>query len=295
MTVPTITWGHGFMTDCDDLTGYIEAVGGMAGAQASLTVLLNDIFQVEGTCDDAGDEYCYYHYPDEGGADNLSLSTNTYTRYAIRWKTSASSNGLGATATAVFNDASTQQLVGATNPEFSTTWTVSSGTLTSSKTLDHIRLGADDYPNSIAAGTFQVYYDFVLIFKDLFTFPTVQPGGVWFKPRQKIVQTEIPGRDGDVLERLGMKSPEIVVQGKVLSGESWGSPDLEYLYYIVRDTDLWQWFTSDPVDCKVMLKDFDLGQVSESGFQADYELQFLMYSLSNLAEATWQSKQWFGK
>lgn len=283
MTVPTITYGHGLTEDCDDDTGYSEVNFGMTAGQTSLVVENGDIFKLTGVCDSSSDEFVMYE------KDITNISTDVYTKFLARWKTSAASNGLGAKIIIVFTSGN-QTILGASAPEFSTTWQVTSGTLTAGKTIDKIQFYADDNPNSVASGTYQVYYDFLLLHKDTFTFPNFTDLTVDFP--KKVARLAIPGREGDILQDLGMGSAEIVLSGDIMSGKSWGSPDGEYFYYIVRD-DPWQWFSSDVINCKVVVERPRLAQVASSGHQRTWELRMLQYSLSDLGLSTWDSKQWF--
>jgi len=217
------------------------------------------------------------------------------------------SAGLGAQAQLWFTVAPHQWLLGEDEPQFSTTWQVKSGTVTPTKTIDKVYLFANDYPDSTAAGTTYVDFDFLLLHKGTFTFPFFKV----LRPRfpMKVAQIEIPGRDGDIIQRLGMKSPEITLQAPMQSGETWGSKTGasadstvqtygEYLYYIARENAPWQWLTSDMINCKVTPAPQGCGfkQTDTSdGALRVCQLKFLMYSLSSLGESVWDDPQWYGE
>lgn len=286
-TNPTITWDHGYFFDCDDDTGWGETESSLP---STLTVLHGDIFQIEGAPDDAGDEYVHYE------KDITNFSTNTYTKYVVRSKTSVSSNGLKPYIswqfTAGFQDIAL---------DFSTRWKVSTGTITASKTVDKIRLAATDDPDALAAGTYQVYYDFVLACRNIFTFPHVKK--IYLKTPQKLAQLEIPGRAGDIIQKLGMKSPEIVIEGDMKAGETWGDTTLTYgeiLMRIMNSSDPWQWLEfslgSEDVGFKVTpnIAGLELELPSNEKGVAGYRCPFIVTNLSDLLESTWADLQWMG-
>jgi len=198
LTKPTITYGHGFLTDCNDATGWTKFLVNMTDPQTSLTVDKDDIFILEGVCDSSYDEYVYYL------KDIPNISSNVYTTYLVRWKTSVASNGLGAKVRLIFTSGN-QDIIGATAPEFSTSWKLSSGTITAGKTIDQIAIFADDYPDTIATGTYQVYIDFIMLCKGLFTFPNTQFGSE-FNPPPRCSLTPIPSRISDLTQNLGSPS-----------------------------------------------------------------------------------------
>ena len=287
MTAPTITYGHGYLTDCDDATGWGENLNNMLGADATLTVQHKDIFQIQADFDDGAgtDEYCYYE------KDITNISSNTYPKYLIRWKTSAGSAGAQAKVVLVFT-AGTQEI----ELGYNTTWAVASGDTTSGKTIDKVRFYADDELDVTPNGTYYVYYDFLLLHRGTFTFPFVD-GRVFLKPSKKNVELDIPFRDTGILQQFGMKSPQILLEGTMNTNRNWGTPDGEYLYYILRNPDPWQWFTNDLINCKVVVDNegFSLGYDKNVAAQRVWSLPLKLYSLSSLAESTWDDKQWFGQ
>jgi len=191
----SLTYGHGYLHDCDSTSDY-SGTGNSADPLTGLAFTSDgDVFTITGTCDAAADEWYYRKH------DATDFSSTTYNKWMSRYKTSVGSNGLGAVLKVKYGDASYESLLGS-NPVFSTDWTVATGTLTSGKTVDEILIYADDYPDSIAAGAFSVYFDFIMFYKDAFTLPNVAGGmNIDFPPREAIIP--IPGRDTNLKQHLG--------------------------------------------------------------------------------------------
>lgn len=280
MTAPTITYGHGYLTDCDDATGWVKTENGQT--LAAISVDYNDVFTIEAT-GSAGAKIGYYSYPDEGGASNINIASNTYQKAVFRYKTSDSS--IKAKIALVFSDASTQSVLSESS---STTWASGSADITGSKIIDHIRLHTNK-----AVG--YVYYDFALLTRNIFTFP--QFANVSMLGPKKTVELDILCKDAGNIQHLGMKSPLIQLEGMMDTATGWGTPDGEYLYYLLRDHDRWQWFTSDVINCKVVVDSdgFRIGQDSSVTAQRVWSLPLKLYSQSSLGEDYWDGKQWFGQ
>ena len=289
MTNPTITYGHGYLTDCDDATGWTEARSNMLAADAEMTVLYNDIFQIKAVFDDGvgTDEYCNYEYD-----LNPDISSNTYTKFLLRYKTSAGSAGAQAKAVIIFT-AGDQTIL---EPSYSTTWKTVAGDITAGKMIDKVQFWAQKEVDETPNGTYYVYYDFLLLHRDTFTFPFLD-GRMFLKGPMKTVELDYPMREGGHVQRLGMKSPQITLEGTMNTNTNWGTPDGEYLYYLLRDNDPWQWFTSDLINCKVVVDNegFSLGYDKNVSAQRIWSLPLKLYSQSSLGESTWDDKQWFGK
>jgi len=299
MTAPSITYGHGYLTDCDDVTDWTETTGGSIGG----TVFAcdhGDIFRLGGTCTDAADEYVYREY----NLDNIS--SNVYSKYVLRWKTLNAADALGARVKLIFTSGS-QWILGESAPQFETTWQVKTGTIDPDKTIDKIQLWADDYPDSEDGATSAVYYDFVLLHKGTFTFPFIDDISVDFENR--IVDIVIPGRPGDITQYLGAPSPSIKVTGKIDIGASsdWGTPILEYLYRIWQEAhkDPWQWFStgglSDSdriINCKVTLRRLSFVENKEATREWTLELTHFSLSGGDVEHGdgtlVWGDLQWLG-
>jgi len=276
----------------------------MDDGETSLTMEAGDIINVRGTCTDAGDEWV------AAQRDIADISSELYTKFVVRWRTETASNGLGARVDLVFGDAGEQTIVGVAAPEFSTTWKVSTGTIVApgaDKDIAHIRLAADDNPDAKADGGFSVYYDFIMLCQGIFAFPHVAPGGVRLETPMKTVELDAPSREGGHLQRLGMKSPIIILSGDMEYDDSvdlvgWrpsGTGEYgERLFKIIRDSDPWQWLTSDIINCKVTpdTNPFFIEQRNNpEDAQRLWGLRFKQYSLSSLGETWWVNKQWYGK
>jgi hypothetical protein len=164
---------------------------------ASIATSSDDYFTITGTCDNAADEYAYYE------KDITNVSTILYPYLVVRWKTSAIANGLQAKIGVTYTGAG---LV-TTTLGFSAGWKTTVITLTASDTIDKIRIYADDDPDTIAAGTFYVYFDFIMIC-GLFTFPNCA-GGLQFTPPSRHIASPIPTRLCDITQFLGTDSATV--------------------------------------------------------------------------------------
>jgi len=233
MTTPTITYGHGFLTDCNSSTGWNKTEVGM---ESTLTVENDDIFVISGICNSPNNEYAYYE------KDITDISSSVYTKFYVRWKTSVASNGAGLLVTLFFTDASQQDIVGTQATQvFSTSWTITSGTITPNKTIDKLRIYIGDTPDTISSGTYYVYVDFILLCKNVFTFPNTMHG-LEFTPPTRYANIEIPSRVTDVTQNLGSRSATVRVgcnldrarldtTSSTCTGDDWKRPqgvDTEY-------------------------------------------------------------------
>jgi len=185
MTEPTITYGHGKLFDFDTVTGWTEQ--GIIAA-GSFAVDNGDAVKITKTA-------ANYYYIDND--DNLSLSTTIYTKIYYRYKIGGGSIRAGIILE--FSDASTQTILADAT---STTWVTGSATITTAKTLDHIRLEAT---NDVG----DVYYDFVLICKGAFTFPNAETIDVI--PSSDLVRMAYPSRIGRAPQTMGADDTKILM------------------------------------------------------------------------------------
>jgi hypothetical protein len=203
MTKPTvkISYGHGFCDDGNATTNWsTKVLTNMTDGQTSIAATNDDYFTVKGVCDSADDESVYFEN------DITNLAPTIYTKFLVRWKTSVASNGCGARVQLVFADNSTQDLLqAAAIPQFSTTWTVTTGTITTGSNINKVRIWADDYPDDCPNGTYYVYVDCILLFKDWFTFPNTE-FGTEFTPPPRYAMIPIPSRIVDITQNLGCES-----------------------------------------------------------------------------------------
>lgn len=278
--LPTITYQQGFRTNCDDTTSWTENLTNMLDADASLTVLYGDVFQLMGKPDSADDESVFYQY------DFTDIPADTYNFIVFRWKTSVASGGMGARVSLYFDDATEQFILGESAPQYDIAWHVTTGTPTPGKTISTVRLWLDDYPDTVGAGTFYAYFEFLLISKN-FTFQNFKT----LEPHFQKVYAHLhpPGREGEISQYLGSLSPTIKITGDMMSGESWGSPMGEVMYKLFHPdqgaytTEPWQYFTSDLINCKVAPLDFYPSQEADSeGMQLKWNLILKLHSLGAL-------------
>lgn len=282
----THQWSSG-STDCDDATGWAETESSLTCA---LSVDNSTYFKLEGTPNDAGNEYALYEM-DSG----ISVSTNLFPSFMIRWKTSASGSGLGAQVKIVYDDASSENLLESSGvPQYSTAFTLTTGTLAAGKTVDKIQFLANDYPDSVASGTYQVYYDFLLFYSGAFTLPNTAYGlSLDLPPKEAIIG--IPGRDTDVTQNLGTENAVARI-GCDLTQGNWkrsgdtidGEVFLEMWHE--RSSDPWQWLDTGEHQFKVTVHPtFNRDVV---GRAAGHRLDLVLkeYSLGDKSEETYAER-----
>jgi len=186
----SISYGHGHLNDGDSLTDWAEVQDGNTG---TTTVDHGDYLNLNVTVAGVGNDAYYWD-----NDNNLGLSTTTYTK--IRWRYKTDGGSIRAKIVLEFNDASTQEVLADSN---SSTFTVGSATITAAKTLDHIRLHADH-------ATGDVWYDYVLVYKDDFTLPNCALGiDVTYPNRYH--RLAVPGRLTNVAQQLGSDDLEVQI------------------------------------------------------------------------------------
>jgi hypothetical protein len=177
---------------------------------------------------------------------NLGLSTTTYT--TIRWRYKTSDTSIKAKIVLEFNDASTQEVLADAS---STTFTVGSATITTAKTLDHIRLHADH-----AVG--HVYYDYVLVYKADWTLPNAAYDINGEIP-VTVVDLPVPVRHTDPSQNLGSGNMPYRLGCDMTIGD-WtrvGDTVNGQVFYDIAGnstTEPWQWFDSEREQMKVTLR-----------------------------------------
>jgi len=287
LTKPTITYGHAFLDDCTaaTLASWTETESGLV---ASMAVSNDDYFVITGTCDNAADEYAYYErhiVPD--------ISSTISPKLLVRWKTSAAANGLQAKISVIYTAGPPTE----TTLGFSTSWTTTVIDLTTATNIDKIRLYADDNPNSIDAGTFYVYFDFILICQGIFTWPFVS-GGVELEGFNNNQYLKIPSKVGNATQYLGGDDSTIRVYGNIDSTGldvagvpvinsgwhgRWTTHDAEAFYQILHYafSDPWEWFTSDVASLKVTVDNMRISQAKTDENLLSYELNLHEYRLGS--------------
>ena len=269
----TITFGTDYMNDMDSAAYWgAEQLTQMAAGDASISSD-GDVLHMLGVTDDVAQQEWFYHEIDLAAGDNF------YSAYcSVRFKTDHASAGLGAYIVLVYDDADTQVI----DLGYSQSWKVTTTALDhTAKAIDKIRIYAREDAAANANGTAYVYYDYILFHTGTLTFPHVNTVNV--NIQNKIAQLEVPGRDGDILQHLGMKTAEIVVNVSILEGEAWRSvstnPEFDYLLNGIYE-DTWSYFTNSRplIRCQVMYKGFSFGTNDPDGHMT-LNLHFLVYKL----------------
>jgi len=247
-------------------TGWVEERHNMDDADATLEVVNGDVFKVTCIADDENThEYGYYRH------DLINqVSTDLYTRWLVRYKTSVSANGFSAKTKIFFTDDSSQCLVASDEEydkygKFSTEWTVASGDLTSGKKIDNVRFYFVKHPDSLSSGISYVYWDFLLLHKNTFTFPNVGKG-MQFRPPPKYAVIPIFGRVGDITQGGGSESAVVTCSCDLDVGDDWKRPqgdttktdyvNAEVFYEIAHRsyTEPWQWLDTGSEQFKATLE-----------------------------------------
>ena len=290
----TITYGHGYLTDCDDVS---QTFGGFTedwsvnehedGDTAALTVTDGDFFTITVTVA-AGNKTVYYEYPDSAGANNLSLPQSVYKEILFRYKTSSST--IKAKIVLVFSDAATQTVLAETS---STSWVNGSVEITSGKTVDHIQIWATQ-------DTGIVYYDFILIHQGTFTIPYVSESTkIGF--HNEYAKGLNPTRQGAVTQYMGTASPFIELVGDMDTRTSWvdsatyiGQRFFEI--WLNADTEDWQWFeTSDPpFKGKVVMEDFEISAVAGTKKKRLWRVLLTKFDRSSGTSSLYSGLEWLG-
>jgi hypothetical protein len=237
MSYPTITYGHGFMDDVLLTSDWAETEVGLACVP---TNEYGDYLKLVGTCDNVADEYALYR------RNITNISTDTYKYALVRFKTSHASNGCQARVDFKFTVGTQSVDLG-----YSQTWKTTLITLTPAKTLDQIDLFADDEPNTVAAGDFEVWYDFVLVYEDTWSLPKCNVNLFLPKPRKPLL--DIWGRDGGIEQSGGGGKARVHLwEDMTRETTGWGTPKGQRLYQWNHElsTDLWQWLTLPSHTCK---------------------------------------------
>lgn len=287
MTNPSITYGHGYLTDCADTTDWTEDLSPTLSSTA-LTVLYNDYFKLTGTAG-AANRSTYWMY------DISDISSTVYPKFMIRWKTSAESTGLGAKLLVDYstNLSNVETLM---DVSFNTTWQVTTGDLTAGKTVKRVLLYA--VSDAACEGEY-VLYDFLLLHKGTFTFPNVAYGlNFTSPPRYAIIG--IPSRVSDITQNLGSESATVTCSCDLDIGDDWKRPqgetektdvvNGEVFYEIAHRsyTEAFQWLNTGEEQFKVTLES-PVVRRSVSGTQAEHilDLTFREYRRSSASNETY--------
>lgn len=251
MTPLKISYGHGWLTDCDDLTGWnLYTQGGILNAAKACDY--EDRFRLEGSCRDLIDEKVYI----EKDVLSLGISTTLYPTAISRWVTSQAASALGTQIQLLYSDATWQYLLSTVasdpTPKFSTNFTRTITTLLPGKTISKIRFIADDYPDGVGDPAYNPVFssissDFLLICQGILTFPYVDEAYDVDLPQDHQPLIPIISRMGDETQHLGQGLATVHAQGTMDSNNAWKGVNGvvgEALYSIKlrRHLEPFQWF-----------------------------------------------------
>ena len=225
MATPTFTYGNYCVDDCNDTAGWTPTNSADPLTGIDFSCPDGDCLKITGTCDAAADEYVYYT------KDVINVAMASYPKCLIRWKTSAPSDGLIAKIVFEWTVGDYVYPLG-----FSETYTTTVIDLSaySAKTLHQIHLYADDDPDALAAGTFSVFYDFIMFYDDIFTFPDVGTLVDPYLPPPRMPTLKIPGLDGELPQYLGADLTRIHVTADMNLGD-WGTPKGKRIYQVMHE------------------------------------------------------------
>ncbi len=261
----TLSYTAGFIYDGDRLTSGAEGdwtlnAGGSTATQdityapghlrLDITNFVDDVYTINGT--------------------NIDKSTTLYGRIRLRYRTTSNAT---AKVILVFDDASTQTVLSETA---ASTFKVLDTTITTAKTLDHIKLYACD-------GTGSVYYDFIQVYKGNFTFPNV--ASLTFTPPSRNLRIPAPSRIGNIPQNLGADDATIEltcnldVETDTYSWKRDGDVDAGDIFLDVCHNhgtlQPFQWLVWGNKQCKVTL---DEPSFSHEGNTRTLRLRFTEYS-----------------
>ena len=267
----SITYGHGKLYDFETVTGWTERATTADGSFAT------DGDVVTLTKTGAGEYYI-------DNDDDIGKSSTIYTKIMWRYKTSDTS--IKAKIVLEFTGAEGTQEVLA--DESSTTWKVGSATITTAKTIDHIRLHADH-----AEGT--VEYDFVLIYKNSFTFPTNQPENMTFTPASRYAHLKPPSRIGDITQYMGSDNAtvdmicnlDVGVWKRTANPTDYIKGETFIDIHHNAKTEAWQWLDTETEQFKVTLEP---PRFRRDGRGHTVDLTFKEYRLGSADSEEWYDR-----
>ena len=295
LTKPTITYGS-WIFDCDTVTGWTTNSAGITGPSATSD---GDVLTLSGAPNTGGDDYIIKYKDISASAVNTDVSP----KCLVRWKTSVAASGLQAklviTYTAASGGGNTTTILG-----FSTSYTVTTVTLTPARIIEQIQFIGDDNPDALTGGatSYSVYFDFVMFCQGIFPFPFVS-GGVELEGFNNYQHLKIPGKVGNATQYLGGDDSTIRVYGDIdgtgtnaagvpLVGEGWHgrwtTHDGETFYQILHYgwNEAWQWFTSDVVSLKVVVDRVRISQARTDENLLSYDLYLHEYRLGSAGVET---------
>lgn len=267
-----------------DAAVWVEHQMNMAAGDAVETITNNDNLHIAATFDNgaAVDEYCYYE------RNITNISSSTYTKYLLRYRTSAASAAAQAKAVLIFTSG-TQTIL---DLNYSTSWKLASGTITSGKTVDKIQLWADD---DGVDGSFWVEYDYIMLYKDNFTLPNTAYGyDIDLLPREAIIA--IPSKDTDATQNLGTQSIPIHIScdlDQETTTYPWKRADDTFngeVFWDIwhnRSSEPFQWFNDGTRQFKVSIHPRFRWENRGNAAARRLDLELREYSLGDKSEETY--------
>jgi hypothetical protein len=221
-----------------------------------------------------------------------SLSTNTYPKLYCR-AASADSTVRTLDILVSYTSGSDTFTMTGLGSAFPTPFTF---TLAGGKTISSIK-----FQNQSASGNLLV--DFVFLFKEVLTFPTVLTP-IGFNKQRLLVELPILGREGGILQDLGSLSPEYTFTGSLITTTSPNNYTADQWWQILTGVMLetgtvqadgnptWQWLTTDQIQAKAILKNYQPREVMGRTQYWDYSVLFKQFDVigentSNLLGVTY--------
>ena len=223
---PTITYGHasGFTDDMDVFDAAVWVPEGAPTLTATIEVDNDDYFKLT-TTGGAGSKYW-----ELTPAATVSVGpAGTYKKWKLRYKVEGT---IQAKVQATGSVSGAFDLLAAGT---ATTWTVVEGTFSVNENLSKLRI----YIVGTHAANRNVYYDFVLVTQDVFTFPNANVH--FFEPEARDAVLRPPGRAGNILQDLGSEMAQVHITADLDQG-IWGTPVAAVIDQICHEqsTGLWQ-------------------------------------------------------
>lgn len=178
-------------------------------------------------------------------------------------------------------------------PIASTSLVVENFALTSGRTIASIIVALT--ANANLSGTFTTTWDFVLVCKEILTLPSVKLP-ITFGKQRNIVELPILGREGGVVQDLGSLTPDISIAGSLVSTATPNNYTADQWWQILTGLTIetgtiqtdgnptWQWLTTDQIQAKVLVRNYQPRQ--PMGRQQYWDYSLLLKQFDVLGEST---------
>jgi hypothetical protein len=277
MTQPKISYGHGYCNDCSLFEGTdFTDTGGSGQTVAATWGYKGDYLDLNCTVSTGAKTYYVTNHT------ALSLSTTLYPIILFRYETRETAK---AKIELVFSDTSTQTVLAEANT-FSG-WVTEKATLTTAKTLDHIRF----YCNG---GTGHVYYDFVLVCTGQFTFP--QWNRLVLELPNRFSNTKAPSKSTNRSSWMGADNAKVTLSGDIDDQNTDWITDYgtvaSILYDVYHRANLepFQWLNTDRGSFKVNIDNVQIIEDTNAVYKYSYTAQLHEYSLVNKTNEFFQER-----